>query len=93
MALKLADSLSFGKYRGRSVRDVAVNDTGYIQFLGKDKPWMFDGEVWEVVAIPDRKLRAVRADEIVGPIIKEEDLYSSENMPFPPMCRTEDIPF
>lgn len=95
-ALQLNDTFAFGKWKGKSVRDIAVNVPDYIQFLMRDKPSMFDESVKRVLALKDRMARAKLADEVllsIGPIYSEDEHYSEKNVPFPPMCSEEDIPF
>ncbi len=95
-ALQLNDTFAFGKWKGKSVRDIAVNVPDYIQFLMRDRPSMFDGSVRRVLELPNRMDRARLADELLlslGPVYSEDEHYSQKNVPFPPMCSAEDIPF
>lgn len=67
MGLDLTDTLHFGKYNGKTVRDVAVNKPDYIQWLIREKnSSMFSPDVVAVVRVPNINERVKLAAELIS---------------------------
>lgn len=90
-ALALTDSFRFGKWIGKTIRDVAVNEPGYIQFLAKSNSSMFEENVIAIANEKDKMKRVEMARVAMGSILTEQE--QMDNVPFPPMCDKNDIPF
>ena len=90
MANDLNDTLRFGKYAGRLVRDAVINRPDYILFFS-DKKGMFTDRVFEVARMADRQQRIDTIDMLVGKKFDEDSHYA--DCPFPPMIPTDQIPF
>lgn len=95
-ALELNDTFSFGKWKGKSVRDVAVNVPSYVAYLLGQRASFFTENVKRVIACPDVNQRVAMAKQIldvIGYPYNEDQHYSEKNVPFPPMCGADEIPF